>query len=1166
MKGTLVLGLVALSKAATIRRQVNKDSTDLKDKTIFPFPAPEHDQACLDEVKKQVDGDKLPLLCRTLLEGNGVETEWLKDYDSVKSKCPGSDDFEKSCRRWQWEAEGPTAECYPTMCTFFMENLDITPEQRFGFCKDYLVYGPDIEFSDKYIDIPTPFKAHGCRDNSDEIAAACRCVPPPPSSSPSASAPSSSSSSSPTSSSLATTAATETTSSSFIRQETSSSFIPEETSSSFIRQETTSSFIPEEITSSFIRQETTSSFIPEDTTSSFIPEETTSSFIPEETTSSFIPEETTAKEIEAPQETTSAVSSTADETPIPTEAIQTSSLSDETTRPADYEASEASAPAVTTNANQSTTEGAPETSATSQPASVLDIETPEETTTILSESTAPAETFSASTDEMSSYSQPKEDSPTAVPTSMLKKPTALYPNATTTPVQAATSVEALTSPLFAASAEDKTSSAPAEDKTSSPTAAASKRPLSSRPGPSVPGEETEQLLEALKECQVEVRFGFFVVVIESVPAKYRDLAASVSVRMVQDISASVEKPDVYFEPCAPEDQGRVVTRFEDQYFYGSSVDCSASSAVASSRGSSSVDASASSPAGASSSSPAVPDSGSDSDSAASSDVSAGASSGTKAVMCTSGSTNVLIVMENKAIVETKPAPEELVKEKGGVISRCAGVSQCQQAPCQGDECNCNLVIKTEAEADAKTEAGSEAGANAETGSNPVPNNGEAGSNAGSSAEAGSNPGPGPGSAPVAKTHPVFEPCSSPEECHTIRVCTESCTAREAVQGEAPAPIPVSKVQMTTMVTLTRVNKAPVSKTGGEGKKIKGKGRGRGKCVPKGGKASNKSQPGSEAGSSTTEAGSVPEAGSPVSQPGSSGSSPETTYSEASEPVSAGSAPEVGGSDAEYGSSEAGSSEPAPTSGSEPEYDSAESAPVSAPSSGSGPEYDTTRSESTPENGSSESAPSSDSGPGYDTTSSESTPEYGSPESVPSSDSGPGYDTTSSESTPEYGSPESAPSSDSQSTPEYGSPETAPSSDSQSTPEYGSPESPPSPDSQSTPEYGSPESVPTSDTQSTPEYGSPESAPSSDSQSTPEYGSPESVPTSDTQSTPEYGSPESDPSSGSSPECDTTSSDSTPDNITLKKTASRPEAVSAASGPVTVASGILVGVVGLALLL
>ncbi|RDA93169.1 hypothetical protein CP533_3165 [Ophiocordyceps camponoti-saundersi (nom. inval.)] len=600
------------------------------------------------------------------------------------------------------------------------------------------------------------------------------------------------------------------------------------------------------------------------------------------------------------------------------------------------------------------------------------------------------------------------------------------------------STDAPGAPKSTSSADDKSpeTTSSTEDKAPQTTSAADEEASKT-----TSKDDSETPSPAAPKCEVEIRFGLFVIVQASIPAEHRSLASSVSVRLVQDITSSVTQPDMYFEPCAPADQGRVVTRYQDQYFYGSSVDVSASASASASAGASSGSEGANS-VSSDASAEASAESGSESDSGADAAASSDAASGNFVVLCTSGTSQVLIRVVNKVVVETKPAPQELAKEKGSLVQRCSGV------------------------------------------------------------------------------------------------CTDSCTVHKAPQGEAPLPVPVSKVRKVTIISLKRVShveevqETTVTETGGD---VSGKPK---KKCRKGGKK------GIESGSVVGEKHGQTEESISSPQPGSS---------------------------SETGSQEPASSPEAGSRGSAPGSDSPDSAPGS--STDSAPEYGST--ESAPESASPVAAfedessgpsagPVSGASPSSGTPS--NAPEYGSPASAP--------EAGSPASAPEAGSPASAPESGSPaSAPESGSLASAPGSVSPaSAPEPGSPAyAPESGSPASAPEAGSPASAP----------GSPASAPEAGTRgSTPEYGSPSSSESSVEPST--AGTPSQSGSSGSAspidcppgsrPECPIAGAPQ-PTGFAMTRigapgsgNSTAPEFISAASGRVAVTLHFLAGLVGVALFL
>ncbi|PFH57294.1 hypothetical protein XA68_15253 [Ophiocordyceps unilateralis] len=184
-------------------------------------------------------------------------------------------------------------------------------------------------------------------------------------------------------------------------------------------------------------------------------------------------------------------------------------------------------------------------------------------------------------------------------------------------------------------------------------------------------DKVNHLYSLSQSFNFEIRGGLFA--IPNMPKE----AATVSWRLIQELTVAgeVQQRRFYFEICEPKDQGRVVTKVQDQYIYGY-TDVKASSIIPASV-SAEVDVSAS----------------------------------VKLVIHNNGPQ--YCVVEKGQAPRIQPVDESKAKELGVPDVSCSTVDSCRpQTKCEGAECRVNLVAKAEVKAEAKAEVKAEAKAEA----------------------------------------------------------------------------------------------------------------------------------------------------------------------------------------------------------------------------------------------------------------------------------------------------------------------------------------------------------------------------------------------------------------------------------------------------------------------
>ncbi|KAM4065922.1 hypothetical protein HRG_000082 [Hirsutella rhossiliensis] len=284
--------------------------------------------------------------------------------------------------------------------------------------------------------------------------------------------------------------------------------------------------------------------------------------------------------------------------------------------------------------------------------------------------------------------------------------------------------------------------------------------------------DVEELLHFLnKKLKFKIIAGFFVIDdLDSIPENIRAVYVTVSVRLILHINKGPDK--FSFEICEPQEQGRVITKYETHLIYGVGIWVAPAGLI--------------SGHDASSGSPVI---GADS---VSGPASSAIDSGTFELLCNNGGFYTVVRFEQKKMLPSVPASQQLEIAHAGVVIKCD--KECKQTKCQGEECQSNLVITTHPKGSvAKPVDGSKP--KPADGSKPKP------------AENGKGPVASTGSVSVSTEISVtitFARCESAEQCHCIRTCTDNnCVTQQPTQGKAQPAVPNDKVTALTIEAVSR---------------------------------------------------------------------------------------------------------------------------------------------------------------------------------------------------------------------------------------------------------------------------------------------------------------------------------------------------------------------------
>lgn len=165
-------------------------------------------------------------------------------------------------------------------------------------------------------------------------------------------------------------------------------------------------------------------------------------------------------------------------------------------------------------------------------------------------------------------------------------------------------------------------------------------------GTSLATIDIDVLLKLSATFQFEVRGGLCAINTTAATSTTTTLAATVGWRLVYDLDSQTETK-FRFEMCEPREHGRVVTKIQGQYVYGTAISHKV------------------------------------------------LASGAVELVCDNSDNLYSVKVENKQVVEIEALGASISRSSAMTVWSCSSVSRCQQSACHGDSCERRLLVSVE---------------------------------------------------------------------------------------------------------------------------------------------------------------------------------------------------------------------------------------------------------------------------------------------------------------------------------------------------------------------------------------------------------------------------------------------------------------------------------------